>query len=189
MECSLEITRFDAQNNVRIALAFDVGRHLLDTGAARQRFYGPPDFFWRIKTVRQYGEYQAQQNLLQRVGNMDTATFITFMVMWMLLLFGALIIFLTYRHNRHLIDLNHKERMNALERGLEMPATPVQGEESTGARRGYYLYRGLIFALLGASLMAALGINAGMKSALWGLPLTAFGVAYLILYAMGKPRV
>ncbi len=124
---------------------------------------------------------------------MDTPTFITFMVMWMLLLFGILGIVLTYRHNRHLIDLTHKERMNALERGLEMAALPARGNGLVGspghaAQAAHYLHRGLVFTLLGLSLMAAFGINAGAKSALWGLPVTAFGIAYLILYFVGKSK-
>jgi hypothetical protein len=114
---------------------------------------------------------------------MDTATFITFMVMWMLLLFGILGIVLSYRHNRHLIDLTHKERMNALERGLEMPAPPTRGNALAGATpAAHYLHRGLVCTLLGLALMAAFGLNAGARSALWGLPVTAFGMAYLILY-------
>jgi hypothetical protein len=118
---------------------------------------------------------------------MDVPTFITFMVMWMLLFFGILIIFLTYRHNRHVIDLNHKERMNALERGLEVPPLPILNTElGQDAQASYYLRRGLIFGLLGLAIMAALGVNAGEKSALWGLPLAAFGAAYLILYAVGR---
>jgi uncharacterized membrane protein HdeD (DUF308 family) len=114
---------------------------------------------------------------------MDLPTFITFMVMFMLLFFGILVIFLTYRHSRHLIDLNHKERMNALDRGLEVPPLPSRGNGvHQEARPAYYLHRGLIFTLLGLSLMAALGVNVGAQSALWGLPATAFGIAYLILY-------
>jgi hypothetical protein len=120
---------------------------------------------------------------------MDVPTFITFMVMWMLLFFGILIIFLTYRHNRHLIDLNHTERMNALERGLEMPPVPVLNPElEQGAQSAYYLRRGLIFGLLGLAIMAALGVNAGEKSSLWGLPVTAFGIAYLVLYVVAKNK-
>jgi uncharacterized membrane protein HdeD (DUF308 family) len=122
---------------------------------------------------------------------MDTPTFITFMVMWMLLLFGVLGIVLTYRHNRHLIDLIHKERMHALDRGLEIPAPPAGGYgggQSAPAAR--YLQRGIISTLLGLSLMAAFAVNAGATSALWGLPVTAFGLAYLILYVIvsGKEK-
>ena len=114
---------------------------------------------------------------------MDTPTFITFMVMWMLLFFGILGIVLSYRHNRHLIDLNHKERMNALDRGLEIPAPLSRAAAADrSASAAHYLHRGLVFTLLGLSLMAAFGVNAGAKSALWGLPITAFGMAYLILY-------
>jgi hypothetical protein len=117
---------------------------------------------------------------------MDTQSFITFMVMWMLLFFGVLAIVLTYRHNRHAIDLNHKERMNALERGLELPPQPSPGNAlQPEARPGYYLHRGLMLTLLGLSLMAALGVNAGLRSALWGLPVAALGIAYLILCWVG----
>lgn len=114
---------------------------------------------------------------------MDLPTFVTFMVMFMLLFFGLLSIFLIYRHNRHLIDLAHKERMSALDRGLEPLPPPLQGSGSDAqARPAYYLHRGLMFTLLGLSLMAALGVNVSEKSALWGLPLAAFGTTYLILY-------
>jgi len=120
---------------------------------------------------------------------MDLPTFVTFMVMFMLLFFGLLAIFLMYRHNRHLIDLNHKERMNALDRGLEVPPVPSQGDGTQPeGRPAYYLHRGLIFTLMGLSLMLALGVNAGEKSALWGLPVSAFGVAYLILYFVTPKR-
>jgi len=118
---------------------------------------------------------------------MDLSTFITFMVMWMLLFFGVLVIFLTYRHNRHLLDLNHKERMTALDRGLEMPAT-IAASVTRETRPAQFLHRGLIGTLLGVSMMAALGANAGAKSALWGLPPTAFGIAYLILYLVVNPQ-
>ena len=110
---------------------------------------------------------------------MDTPTFITFMVMWMLLFFGILAIILTYRHSRHVVDLNHKERMAALERGLELPPP---SPSSTQLQPRAHLQRGLVLALLGLSLMAALGGNAGLRSALWGLPLTALGLAYLAIY-------
>ena len=120
---------------------------------------------------------------------MDLPTFVTFMVMFMLLFFGILAIFLTYRHHRHVIDLNHQERMNALERGLELPALPSAGE---GSQRDpparYYLHRGLIFTLLGLSLMVALGVKVGVRSALWGLPVSAFGIAYLILCAVAARK-
>src|SRR5271156_1762101 len=107
-----------------------------------------------LETDRRSGRYQ-QQTATKRVKHMDTPAFITFMVMWMLLFFGVLIIVLSYRHNRHLIDLNHKERMNALERGLELPPLATRsGELQQRERSAYYLHRGLIFALLGFSMMA-----------------------------------
>jgi hypothetical protein len=120
---------------------------------------------------------------------MDTQSFITFMVMWMLLFFGVLAIILTYRHNRHVVDLNHKERMSALERGLELPPQPTPGHsDQPDARQGNYLQRGLMLTLLGLSLMAALGVNAGVRSALWGLPVAAFGIGYLILYSVAATK-
>ena len=114
---------------------------------------------------------------------MDKSTFITFMVMWMLLFFGILGIVLNYRHSRHLIDLVHKERMSAMERGLEAPPLPARTSEFRSERpAASYLHRGLLLTLLGLSLMAAFGVNAGVQSALWGLPVAALGAAYLILF-------
>jgi hypothetical protein len=114
---------------------------------------------------------------------MDKPTFITFMVMWMLLFFGILAIILNYRHSRHLIDLVHKERMSAMERGLEAPPLPARG---SGIRSdppaASYLHRGLMLTLLGLSLMVAFGVNAGLQSALWGLPVAALGAAHLISF-------
>jgi uncharacterized membrane protein HdeD (DUF308 family) len=119
---------------------------------------------------------------------MDTASFITFMVMWMLLFCGILGIVLAYRHSRHLIDLTHKERMSALERGLEIPASPPRGGSPGQTPALHYLHRGLIFTLLGLSLIAAFGVNAGASSALWGLPVTAIGIAYLILFFVTQAK-
>ncbi len=120
---------------------------------------------------------------------MSTQTFITFMVMWMLPFFGILGLVLNYRHRRHLIDLIHKERMSAMERGLEAPPLPGRsGGWRNEVPAASYLQRGLLFTLLGISLMAAFGFNAGAKSALWGLPVAAFGLAHLILYALAAGK-
>jgi preprotein translocase subunit YajC len=114
---------------------------------------------------------------------MTLATFITFIGMWMLLIFGAMTIFLMYRHKRAVLELNHKERMKALEQGLELPPTPSDGDDRPAlADPAHYWRRGLFCTLLGLALMAALGLNAGVTAAAWGLPVLAFGVAYLIIY-------
>lgn len=109
---------------------------------------------------------------------MDTSTFITVIFMWMLLVFGALAVFMGYRHRRAALDLLHAERMSAIERGLDPPsfAAPVAGNE--------HLHRGLVCILVGAALMVPLALDVGWPSAAWALPLIGYGIACLILHRL-----
>ena len=120
---------------------------------------------------------------------MDTATFVTVIGMWMLLIFGAIAIFLTYRNRRAALEMNHKERMSALERGLDPPPPPSDGaSQNPLGRQAEYLRRGVVCIVVGFALMAALALNVGSLSAAWALPLVAFGVACLIIQRLEGNR-
>lgn len=115
---------------------------------------------------------------------MDTATFVTVIGMWMLLIFGAMTIFLGYRHRRAALEMTHKERMSALEHGLDPPALPADGTRQHGPME--YLHRGVVCIVVGLALMVALALNAGWASAAWALPPVAFGVACLIIHRLAR---
>ena len=96
---------------------------------------------------------------------------------------GALIVWIVVWHRRrkHEIDCRHKERMAAIEKGLELlPESPPQPEQMPPRSR--YLLRGLIW--LGVGLAITFGgrnwLQAPMGGSGWIA--VAVGAAYLIFY-------
>jgi hypothetical protein len=77
-------------------------------------------------------------------------------------------------------DMRHKERMAAIEKGLEIPPEPVEPESN--GKKASALRSGLTGLLLGIVLYFALGAVAGSEVALFGLIPAAIGVANLVFY-------
>ena len=96
---------------------------------------------------------------------------------------GALIVWILVAHRRRVreIDCRHKERMAAIEKGLELPPEP-HPEAAQMAPRARYLLRGLIW--LGVGLAITFGgrnwLQAPMGGSGWIA--VAVGAAYLIFY-------
>ena len=102
---------------------------------------------------------------------------------------AMLAIYIDYRKKREIFELHHKERMYAIERGMEVPPLPAQLLSGANAREGRcaprpadYLRRGLMWLLVGCAVSAALAINRDPESAAWGLVPVAVGLANLIFY-------
>lgn len=75
-------------------------------------------------------------------------------------------------------DLRHKERLTAMEKGLELPPEVVDDS----VRRPRFLLRGLIWTFVGVAAYFALdGVAGDEESTLAGIPF-AVGLAYLIYY-------
>ena len=95
---------------------------------------------------------------------------------------GALIVWIVvwYRRRMHEVDCRHKERMAAIEKGLELP--PESLPQPQQAPRSRYLLRGLIW--LGVGLAITFGgrdwLRAPMGGAGWIA--VAVGAAYLVFY-------
>jgi hypothetical protein len=111
---------------------------------------------------------------------------------------GMIIVTILVRHRRQMqeLDNRHKERMAAIDKGLDLPPDPVSeqivaareagivGREARGGGAGSrYLLRGLIW--LGVGLAVALTDN-GFRD--YGWIGVAVGVAYLIYYAVEGRR-
>jgi uncharacterized membrane protein YhaH (DUF805 family) len=96
---------------------------------------------------------------------------------------AALIIWIVvgYRRRVHEIDCRHKERMAAIEKGLELPPESLPQPEQMPPR-SRYLLRGLVW--LGVGLAITFGgrnwLQAPMGGSGWIA--VAVGVAYLIFY-------
>jgi hypothetical protein len=120
---------------------------------------------------------------------------------------GMIIVSIVTKHRRDMQELanRHKERMAAIDKGLDLPPDPVT-ERATARKvsgRGSgsrYLLRGLVW--LGVGLALALSdsfLGDGFRGYGWGLRLgdgfrgygwiaAAVGVAYLIYYALEGRR-
>lgn len=106
---------------------------------------------------------------------------------------GMLAIWVDYRKKRDMFELHHKERLVAIERGMEIP--PLPPEFFGGARSwrspvaGDYLRRGLLWGLVGLGIGIALWVNRSLETATWALIPMGVGLANLAFYAAdGRQR-
>jgi len=98
---------------------------------------------------------------------------------------------LDYRRRRDVVEAHHKERMAAIERGMELPALP---EAFYGPldrnKRPRHLLTGMIWFFIGIALFLTLGAVAGEDVRFFGLIPTGIGLAFLIYYFIeGKHEV
>jgi len=96
---------------------------------------------------------------------------------------AALIIWIVvwYRRRVHEIDCRHKERMAAIEKGLELPPESLPQPEQMPPR-SRYLLRGLVW--LGVGLAITFGGRGWLQAPMGGSGwiAVAVGAAYLIFY-------
>lgn len=95
---------------------------------------------------------------------------------------GAVIVWILAWHRRkvHEVDCRHRERMAAIDKGLELPPEPLP-EPAQVPPRAPYLLRGLIWLGVGIALSLALRDWFGFLSGLGWIAM-AIGAAYLIFY-------
>lgn len=88
----------------------------------------------------------------------------------------------SHREKIQRTELRHKERLAAIEKGLELPAELEDSDETGKRSRSGSLRSGLIGLAVGIVLYFALGQLAGERIALFGLIPAAVGLANLIFY-------
>ena len=118
----------------------------------------------------------SNENLIPALGllipilsvTVSLAALIVWIVMW-------------YRRRMHEVDCRHKERMAAIEKGLELPPESLPQPEQTPPR-SRYLLRGLIW--LGVGVAITFGGHDWLRVPLGGAGwiAVAVGAAYLIFY-------
>jgi hypothetical protein len=91
----------------------------------------------------------------------------------------------SHREKQKRADLRHRERIAAIEKGMEIPPDP---EPDVEVRKGGSLKSGLAGLFLGIVLYFALRQVADADVALFGLIPAAFGVAGLISYFVESRR-
>jgi len=91
---------------------------------------------------------------------------------------------LEYRMKRDLFEQNHKERMAAIDKGVDVPPLPPElfrPRKRKPSAPGSLLMIGLILVLGGAGLILAMSYPFATLS-LWGLVPAGVGLAYLISF-------
>jgi len=80
-------------------------------------------------------------------------------------------------------DREHKERMLAMEKGIELPEKPAKSSPPRYlAMRAW----GLVFTFIGLALVAAITMEDSIQHGLWGLLPMSIGVALLVAAYMEK---
>ena len=111
------------------------------------------------------------------------ALFIPITAIFMSLLIPVVFAITDYKRRRDIVEANHKERLAAIERGMEIPPLPESFYQSMKpARRSSYLLPGLIWLFVGIGLFVALGAVAGEEVQYFGLIPAGVGLAFLIYY-------
>jgi hypothetical protein len=101
---------------------------------------------------------------------------------------GMLSIWSEHKRKAQLREQNHRERMHALEKGVELPPLPPNvvgmsnGPSTASAAKS--LRSGIMLVLIGVLLFFAIGVAGGREGALFGLIPAAVGVANLVYAAI-----
>jgi hypothetical protein len=90
---------------------------------------------------------------------------------------------LDYRRRRDIVEAHHKERMAAIDRGMELPPLPEAFYSPLDRnKRPRHLLTGMIWLFIGIALFLALGAVAGEEVRFFGLIPAGVGLAFLIYY-------
>lgn len=92
-------------------------------------------------------------------------------------------IYVDFQRKREILNAVHRERMAAIEKGIELPPLPPEIFQSKGRGRGRNptrtLERGLVLMFVGVAIGVALW-RTGKEAAWWGLVPFGLGLAYVI---------
>ena len=93
---------------------------------------------------------------------------------------AIIVVVLNYRRRYQLVQLQHIERMAAIERGMEVPPLPIELIDGARRRRTSLL-PGLVWLFVGLAVLIALR-SISEDEAMLGLIPAGIGLAYLIYY-------
>ncbi len=104
---------------------------------------------------------------------------------------AMLAIFLDFRKKRDMFAMHHKERLAAIEKGMDVPPLPPEffrdGRACRSRVHSDFLRRGLVLLFVGAAICAAL-YRVQRENYLWGLVPAAVGAAQLLYYYLARPK-
>ncbi|MBC8027659.1 MAG: hypothetical protein H7Y89_16820 [Steroidobacteraceae bacterium] len=116
------------------------------------------------------------------------AVFIPIVAIVMGIGIAMLAVWSEHRRKSQLLEQNHRERMHALEKGIELPALPTNLVGSSNgpstATAAKALRSGIMLTLIGVLLFYAIDTAGGREGALFGLIPAAIGIANLVYAAI-----
>ena len=113
------------------------------------------------------------------------AVFIPIVAIIMSLSIPIVFAVIDYRRRRDIVEAHHKERMAAIERGMELPPLPETFFKSFNHdRKPRHLLTGMIWTFVGAGLFVALQEVASRDVAWFALMPIGVGLALLIYYVV-----
>lgn len=124
-----------------------------------------------------------------------TKEFMTLLIPIIAIIMGCgiplLAIFVDYRKRKEMFELHHRERMAAIEKGIELPPLPEEFFKPDGKSKPSSPHSdfgwGLFWLLGGLALLVALYFNGKGAQSLYALLPVAVGIHYLIYYfVVGK---
>src|SRR3954469_12074024 len=101
---------------------------------------------------------------------------------------GMLGIWSDHKRKAQILEQNHRERMHAIEKGIELPPIPANlvsasnGPATASAAKS--LRSGIMLTLMGAILFVAIASIAEARGAIFGLIPAAVGIANLVYAAI-----
>ena len=101
---------------------------------------------------------------------------------------GMLAIWSEHKRKAQLLEQNHRERMHAIEKGIELPPLPAgligAGHGPATASAAKSLRSGIMLTLIGIILYFAIGLASENQAGLFGLIPAAVGIANLVYAAI-----
>ncbi len=111
------------------------------------------------------------------------AVFIPIIAIIMSLSIPIVFAIVDYRRRRDIVEAHHKERMAAIERGMELPPLPETFFKSfNNDRKPRHLLSGMIWTFVGLGLLVALRAVASEDIAWFALMPVGVGLALLIYH-------
>jgi hypothetical protein len=114
----------------------------------------------------------------------NIAVFIPIVAIVMGIGIGMLAIWSEHKRKAQLLEQNHRERMHAIEKGIDLPALPsnlVGGSNGPStATAAKSLRSGIMLTLIGGLLYVAIDRAGGTEGALFGLIPAAIGIANFV---------
>jgi hypothetical protein len=115
------------------------------------------------------------------------AVFIPIVAIVMSLSIPIVYTIMDYKRRRDIVEAHHRERLAAIERGVDIPPLPesfYQPISRRPPRTGSTLLPGLIWLFIGIGFFIALWQTGRQDWSYFGLIPTGIGLAYLIYYAV-----